>query len=415
MKRNRLLSALAVAAFSASLLAPAAAMAKPTITMSGSTSVAPLASLLARKYLSVCGHCVNFKLLQGGSDIGVADVAAGRVTIGNSSRDPKPSDPGGLVFTKIARDAVCIITNNANPIPTHRPGRRAGDLRRQRAHLEQRPRRERSRHDRRRRPHPRLWYPGRLPAHLHGLDQGLRRRQPEDLERPDPAAGQVGPGRRSATSPSSSPKASTRSPTRACRAPCATPSPGQYGGERNFYMVTRGAANGRGEGLDQLDHPQRRRGHDRRHRLGAAALVRIAPARQPTGSRAGPHGPAHRAAARCALRLRVLLLIGFMIVFVFAKAWPSFSHNGLAWFGSGGNVDEQLDNIFNSPANPANYVYTLHAWPLLYATVADHRRRRAARRRRSRCSRRCSSSSSRRRGWPRCCSRWCGCSPRCRR
>jgi phosphate transport system substrate-binding protein len=102
----------------ASLLLPAAASAKPTITMSGSTSVAPLASLLAKKYLSVCGHCVNFKLLQGGSDIGVADAAAGRVTIGNSSRDPKPSDPGGLVFTKIARDAVCIITNNANPVPT---------------------------------------------------------------------------------------------------------------------------------------------------------------------------------------------------------------------------------------------------------------------------------------------------------
>jgi phosphate transport system substrate-binding protein len=118
MKRTRLLSALAAAALAASAAAPAAALAKPTITMSGSTSVAPLASLLARKYLEVCHHCVNFKLLQGGSDIGVADAAAGRVTIGNSSRDPKPSDPGGLVFNKIARDAVCIVTNEANPIPT---------------------------------------------------------------------------------------------------------------------------------------------------------------------------------------------------------------------------------------------------------------------------------------------------------
>ncbi len=64
-----------------------------------------------------------------------------------------------------------------------------------------------------------------------------------------------------------------------------------------------------------------------------------------------------------------LVLIGFMIVFVFEKAWPSFSHNGLAWFGGGGNVDAQLEGIFNSPANPENYVYTLHAWPLLYATM----------------------------------------------
>lgn len=118
MKRNRLFTALAAAALAVSVIAPATAAAKPTITMSGSTSVAPLASLLARKYLSACGHCVNFKLLQGGSDIGVADAAAGRVTIGNSARDPKPSDPGGLVFTKIARDAVCIVTNNANPLPT---------------------------------------------------------------------------------------------------------------------------------------------------------------------------------------------------------------------------------------------------------------------------------------------------------
>jgi ABC-type phosphate transport system permease subunit len=70
-----------------------------------------------------------------------------------------------------------------------------------------------------------------------------------------------------------------------------------------------------------------------------------------------------------ALASAVLLLIGFMIVFVFAKAWPSFAANGLAWFGGGGNVDEQLTSIFNSPANPSNYAYTFHAWPLLYATA----------------------------------------------
>jgi phosphate transport system permease protein len=65
----------------------------------------------------------------------------------------------------------------------------------------------------------------------------------------------------------------------------------------------------------------------------------------------------------------VLLLIGFMIIFVFSKAWPSFAHNGLAWFGPGGNIGEQETNIFNSPANPKDYVYTFHAWPLLYATA----------------------------------------------
>ncbi len=64
----------------------------------------------------------------------------------------------------------------------------------------------------------------------------------------------------------------------------------------------------------------------------------------------------------------VLLLIVGMIVFVFSKAWPSFSHNGLAWFGSGGDVDRQLEDIFNSPSNPADYVYQLRAWPLIWGT-----------------------------------------------
>ena len=64
----------------------------------------------------------------------------------------------------------------------------------------------------------------------------------------------------------------------------------------------------------------------------------------------------------------VLLLIVGMIAFVFAKAWPSFAHNGLAWFSSGGDLDRQLEDIFNSPSNPSNYVYELRAWPLLWGT-----------------------------------------------
>ena len=54
----------------------------------------------------------------------------------------------------------------------------------------------------------------------------------------------------------------------------------------------------------------------------------------------------------------MLVLIAGMVIFVFAKAWPSFAHNGLAWFGSGGDVDQQLEDIFNSPAKPSDYVYS---------------------------------------------------------
>ena len=70
-----------------------------------------------------------------------------------------------------------------------------------------------------------------------------------------------------------------------------------------------------------------------------------------------------------AIACSVLLLIAGMVIFVFSKAWPSFSHNGLAWFGSGGNVDQQLGDIFNSPASAQHYVYHLRAWPLLYGTL----------------------------------------------
>jgi phosphate transport system substrate-binding protein len=94
----------------------AVAAAKTTITMSGSTSVAPLARALATKYVGVTRHTVGFRIAEGQSDIGINDVAHGRVTIGDSSRDPLPSDPHGLVFTPVARDAVCVITHPSNSI-----------------------------------------------------------------------------------------------------------------------------------------------------------------------------------------------------------------------------------------------------------------------------------------------------------
>ena len=99
-------------------LATAATASAATITLSGSTSVAPLATKLAKAFVRQPANKgkVKFVILQGGSDIGITDVSRGRVTLGMSSRDPKPADPGGIVFNKIARDAVCIVTNPSNPI-----------------------------------------------------------------------------------------------------------------------------------------------------------------------------------------------------------------------------------------------------------------------------------------------------------
>jgi phosphate transport system substrate-binding protein len=107
-----------VAALTVGLLlvpAAAAAVAKTVISESGSTSVYPLAVALATSY-NHSHRNVGFRVSQGGSNIGINDVAHGRVTIGNSSRDPLSSDPHGLTFTKIARDGICVITNRSNPI-----------------------------------------------------------------------------------------------------------------------------------------------------------------------------------------------------------------------------------------------------------------------------------------------------------
>jgi len=100
------------AAVAAVAIGPVSAQAKPTITMSGSTSIGKeLAPKLARGYGKA-----SFRIFQGGSDIGIADVSRGRVSIGNSSRDPQSSDPGGLQFNRIARDGVCIVTSPSNPM-----------------------------------------------------------------------------------------------------------------------------------------------------------------------------------------------------------------------------------------------------------------------------------------------------------
>lgn len=92
-----------------------AAAKKTTITLSGSTSVAPLAALLIKSYLKGPGKGkVAFRVAQGGSDVGIADVSRGRVSIGMSSRDPKTSDPSGIVFNKISKDALCLVVNQQN-------------------------------------------------------------------------------------------------------------------------------------------------------------------------------------------------------------------------------------------------------------------------------------------------------------
>jgi phosphate transport system permease protein len=71
----------------------------------------------------------------------------------------------------------------------------------------------------------------------------------------------------------------------------------------------------------------------------------------------------------CAVAVGMLVVIGGMAVTVLVKGWPSFAHNGLAWFGSGGDVTSQLGAMINGPKDPAHYVYYFRAWPLIWGTI----------------------------------------------
>ena len=118
MNRNRRLRRLSITTVAVGMLgvatAPALASATTTISISGATASYPLVSLLAQKYVKVHPHKVKFKIAQGGAQIGINDVAAARVTIGDVSRDPLPTDPAGLVFYPIAKYGICVVTNKAN-------------------------------------------------------------------------------------------------------------------------------------------------------------------------------------------------------------------------------------------------------------------------------------------------------------
>jgi phosphate transport system substrate-binding protein len=109
-------TAIVTLALAVALAIPAVASARALI-IGGSTSVLPLAQKLASAYHKAFPSIPAPKVGGGQSDIGIQGAATGRFDIGDSSRDPiRGVDPKGLVFTKIARDGVCVVTNPGNPL-----------------------------------------------------------------------------------------------------------------------------------------------------------------------------------------------------------------------------------------------------------------------------------------------------------
>lgn len=85
-----------------------------------------------------------------------------------------------------------------------------------------------------------------------------------------------------------------------------------------------------------------------------------------------PGAAGHERRVELAHRAVVLALLGLiaaLLITVLIEAWPSFQHNGLAWFGSGGDPDQQLTAMINGPKEAAHYVYHFRAWPLIWGTL----------------------------------------------
>jgi phosphate transport system permease protein len=70
-----------------------------------------------------------------------------------------------------------------------------------------------------------------------------------------------------------------------------------------------------------------------------------------------------------ALVVLVVLVLLAMLAFIFKEAWPSFAHNGLRWFGTGGNADQQIQAIFTSGDLNQAPQFLIRAWPLIWSTI----------------------------------------------
>ena len=91
--------------------------ATQTITLSGSTSISPLAQQLAKQYVKENkGVKINFTNITG-SGSGITAVAEGRCDIGLSSRALKDDEKAqGLKETVLALDGIAVIVNPENPV-----------------------------------------------------------------------------------------------------------------------------------------------------------------------------------------------------------------------------------------------------------------------------------------------------------
>lgn len=87
-----------------------------SVTLAGSTSVAPVMEKIAEKYMEL-NEGMTVEIQQSGSGAGITSTIEGVCDIGMSSRDLKDTEIAeGVSATKIAMDGIAVIVNKENAV-----------------------------------------------------------------------------------------------------------------------------------------------------------------------------------------------------------------------------------------------------------------------------------------------------------
>lgn len=87
-----------------------------TVSLAGSTSVAPVMEVLAERYMEL-NEGMTIEIQQSGSGAGITSTIEGVCDIGMSSRELKDTEIAeGVTTTKIAMDGIAVIVNNENAV-----------------------------------------------------------------------------------------------------------------------------------------------------------------------------------------------------------------------------------------------------------------------------------------------------------
>lgn len=98
----------------ASSLDYTASSLKGTITIAGSTSVAPVMNVLADEYKKL-NPDVKIEIQESGSSAGIESAIGGAVEIAMSSRELKDDEAKTLKSQTVALDGIAVIVNSQNP------------------------------------------------------------------------------------------------------------------------------------------------------------------------------------------------------------------------------------------------------------------------------------------------------------